>query len=138
MEEKIMFKWQHALAIVVLAIMAAYLTGPIQAQSPKADPTGTWKWEMPGRNGQAMEMTLKVAKAGDAYTATLVAPNREIKADKVQFKDDTLSFVLNRTGRQGRQMSITYSGKVQGDTIKGKIQAGPGPGRDWEAKRHNG
>jgi len=133
-----MFKLQRALAITILAIMAMYLAAPAQADDKKADPTGTWKWSTPGRGGQPREMTLKVAKAGNTYAATLVRPNGETKADNVQYQDGELSFVVNLIGPQGRQMSIMYKGKVEGDTIKGKIQVGPGPGRDWEAKRKNG
>ena len=59
---------------------------------------------------------------------------RRIPIQDTKYKDGDLSFKVVRE-RQGRKMTSTYTGKVKGDTITGKVQFGENQSRDWEAKR---
>jgi hypothetical protein len=118
-------------AAVVVALTA--LAGPAQAQ----DPTGTWKW-MTGGN-QPREVTLKLKLEGDKLTGSM--PGRmgqEVPIEEASYKDGEISFKVTRM-RQDQKIVTKYTGKLTGDTIKGKTE---GPGRDgqpqtrdWEAKR---
>jgi hypothetical protein len=59
----------------------------------------------------------------------------EISEGKV--KDNEISFVVTREFG-GNKMVIKYSGKLEGDTIKGKSEferEGEVRSREWEAKR---
>jgi hypothetical protein len=134
-EGKKMFKMQSVLVVAVLGVVACWLNPSVRADDKKADPVGTWKWSFMGQNGQTREMTLKVAKEGDKYTAALMRRNGETKADKVEFKDGELSFEVTRE-RNGEKMTTKYKGKVEGDMIKGTIESANGNSREWEAKRH--
>jgi hypothetical protein len=65
--------------------------------------------------------------------------NREVPITDASFKDGTLAFTVTRE-RQGNKIISKYNGKVEGDTIKGKIETMQEGGearqpRDWEAKR---
>src|SRR5260221_12949121 len=61
------------LAAVTCGLLA--LTTVAQAQDKKADPTGTWTWSRPGRDGgPARVSTLKLKSEGDKLTGTLNAP----------------------------------------------------------------
>ena len=54
-----------------------------------------------------------------------------------KYKDGELSFTITRE-REGQKFTSKYSGKVSGDTIKGKVEStreGQTRSRDWEAKR---
>lgn len=103
------------------------------------DPTGTWKWSAGGGGGgQAREMTLKLKLDGDKLTGALMGRNnQETAISDASFKDGMVSFSIT-TERQGQKRTTKYSGKLEGDTIKGKATSernGQEQSRDWEAKR---
>jgi hypothetical protein len=116
----------------------------VQGQDKKTDPTGTWSWTTPGRNGGAdRKMTLKLKLEGDKLTGKVISPARggqtsetEIKEGKI--KDGEISFTVTRE-MGGNTIVTKYTGKITDDTFKGKTVAErngqAGRERDWEAKR---
>jgi hypothetical protein len=124
-----------SVAAFVFAIVA--VAGVVLADD-KPNPTGTWKWTMTFGQREIAQ-TLKLKLEGDKLTGALIGRNaQETKIEDAKYRDGELSFSVTRE-RNGRKMTSKYSGKVSGDTIKGKIE---GPGRDgktmtrdWEAKR---
>ncbi len=118
-------------ALFVVAIVA--IAAQVQAAE---NPTGTWKWEMKFNN-QSREVTLKLKLDGDKLSGAIVGRNGETAIADATFKDDDLSFSVTRE-RNGNKMTSKYTGKISGDTIKGKIsfeRNGESQSRDWEAKR---
>jgi hypothetical protein len=125
-----------------LAALALAFTMTLSAQA--ADANGTWTWTMPGRNGGPdRTASIKLKADGDKLTGEM-APFREggepIKITDGKVTGDEVTFKVARPGRNGGAgMSQTYTGKVSGDSIKGKItgknQQGEDFSRDWEAKR---
>src|SRR5216110_2878618 len=95
---------QHALAsltqIVTCALLA--LGASAQAQDKKADPSGTWTWTTPGRNGGPdRKSTLKLKVEGDKVTGTLTAPGRggqssDVEISEGKLKGDEISFSVTR------------------------------------------
>ena len=150
------------LAVAVLAL--GTLAQVHAADDKKADATGTWTWtwtqalraDAPATT-TPRKSTLKLKADGEKLTGTLSQPARggrgaaaadpataapapvetEITDGKVKGAD--ISFSVKRTFG-ANEMVIKYSGKVDGDTIKGKTEF-PGrngaepTSRDWEAKR---
>jgi len=111
------------------------------ADEKKANATGTWKWTVQGRGGgQAREVTAKLKQDGEKLTGTVSGrqggTDAEIKDGKV--KGNEISFVVVRMV-QNNEITTTYEGKIDGDTLKGKISTKGGqqerPAIDWEAKR---
>lgn len=148
------------LAVAVLAL--GTLAQVHAADDKKADATGTWTWTQVLRAdapapATPRKSTLKLKADGEKLTGTLSQPARarrgaaaadpapaapapvetEITDGKVKGAD--ISFSVKRTSG-ANEMVIKYSGKVDGDTIKGKTEF-PGrngaepTSRDWEAKR---
>jgi hypothetical protein len=107
------------------------------ADEKKADATGTWSWKAT-RGQNEVAFTLKLKQEGEKVTGNLKSGNNdtEIKEGKID-KDGNLSFSVTRQGRNNQEQTTKYTGKVEGDTIKGKQerQGGQGQARDWEAKR---
>ncbi len=115
-----------------------FAAGAFAAAAFAADAAGTWKWKIETPNGE-VETTLTLAlKDGklagnysNSYGATAVAT--------VSFKDDQLAFAVEREVG-GNKFTLKFSGKVEGDAIKGEIEV---PGTDggaarkieWNAKR---
>jgi hypothetical protein len=126
------------LVLLALAVAMLGLVGTAVAEE-KADPTGTWKWTTTFGN-QSREQTLKLKLEGDKLTGALVGRNdQETAIEDATYKDGTVSFKVTRERNDQRFVS-KYNGKVEGDTIKGKIETerqGQAQSRDWEAKRAN-
>lgn len=125
----------------------ALLVGALP-QLQAADASGTWSWTMQrrggtGGGGEERKITLALKVEGEKLTGKMTSPGRqggdprvtEITDGKV--KGDEISFTIKREFN-GNSMVTKYSGKVTGDTIKGKIafeRGGQTMERDWEAKR---
>jgi hypothetical protein len=101
------------------------------------NPTGTWKWTV-SFGGNSREMTLKLKLEKHQLTGAMVGRNgQETAIQDAKFKDGDVSFTVVRE-RNGQKMTSKYTGKVSGDTIKGKTEFqrdGQPQSRDWEAKR---
>src|SRR6266446_4045986 len=105
------------LAMATVFVVLAGFAGTTMADD-KPNPTGTWTWSVE-RNGQTFDLTLK------------------LKLDDGKFKDGEVSFTVTNE-RNGQKFTRKYSGKVSGDTIKGKTEFernGETMSRDWDAKR---
>jgi len=122
------------LAAVVLAF--AGLAGVARADD-KPNPTGTWKWKVE-INGQEREITLKLKLDGEKLTGSMVGrDNQETAIQDAKYKDGELSFKVERE-RNGNKFTVKYTGKVSGDTLKGKSEVevnGEVRTREFEAKR---
>lgn len=126
------------------ALLALAFVGSPQAQQQKADPTGTWTWMRPDRQGGAdVKMTLRLKAEGDKLTGKLTSPRRggrdpvelEIKDGKI--KGDEISFTVTREVNN-ITFKQKYNGQISANTIKGKVELerdGESQSRDWEAKR---
>jgi hypothetical protein len=119
--------------------MAAIVTLALTAQSHAAgNPDGNWKWSFTTANGQAFDFSLALKHEGDKLTGQLMLPmGQGIDIKDGTFKNDEVNFAVEFE-RNGNTMKVKYSGKLDGDTIKGKSERerdGQVMARDWEAKR---
>ena len=131
-----MTRRNFALCIVALTFITA---GVARAADEKKSPIeGTWKWTVQGQNNQSFERTMKLKMEGDKVTGVILGRNNtETKIEDATFKDGVLAFSVT-ADRNGTKVVSKYNGKVEGDTIKGKIESernGQTQSRDWEAKR---
>jgi hypothetical protein len=124
------------LTVVALCLALLGLATAARA-ADKPDPTGTWKWTV-SVNGQDREQTLELKLDGDKLTGKMIGRNnRETPIEDGTFKDGELSFKVTRE-RNGQKFTTKYTGKVDGDAIKGKSEFerdGQTQSRDWDAKR---
>ncbi len=98
-----------------------------------ADITGSWKATAEGPNG-AMERTFTFKQQGNKLTGETVSSmmgKSAISDGKVE--GDTVSFTINAEFN-GNAMTIKYTGKISGNEIKFKSEAG-GNSFDWTAKK---
>jgi hypothetical protein len=145
-----MQRTQHAFTsltkLVACAILALGAAAQVQAADKKADPSGTWTWTTPGRNGGAdRKNTLTLKVDGDKLTGKVSSPGRQGAATDTDISDgklkgDEVSFTVTREGQNGNKFTTKYNGKISGDSIKGKVElpargGGEATTRDWEAKR---
>jgi hypothetical protein len=126
---------------LLCSLMAFAFVTQVVAEDAKAD--GKWGWTMAGRNGGPdRKMTLKLKTEGEKLTGKLGAPTRdgEMRETEIQdgkIKGEDISFTVVREFN-GNKMTSKYSGKLSGDSIKGKVEVernGENQSRDWIAKR---
>ena len=124
-------------AILVMGVLV-----PARAQDKKVDPTGTYTWTMPGRNGGPDRTNTLVLKLdGDKLTGKLTAPGRGGQTTATEISDGKItgvdvSFCVVRTFNDNT-VTNKYSGKFADGVIKGKLEFernGEAQSRDWEAK----
>ena len=103
-----------------------------------ADPTGTWKWTVQSPNGE-IDTTLKLESKDGKLTGAYSNQFGNTAISDASFKNDEIAFDVARNFG-GNTFVLKYRGKLEGDAIKGKIEA-PGFGGgspqklDWNAKR---
>jgi hypothetical protein len=122
---------------LIMAVGCLLIFGFNGTATAADSPTGTWKWSVTFNN-QTRDMTLKLKLDGDKLTGAMVGrDNKETAIDDAKYSDGDVSFSVTRE-RNGNKMTQKFSGKLSGDTIKGKIESerdGKTQSRDWEAKK---
>ena len=116
-------RWSTVLAIVLLA--APY----VAAQSAVA---GGWKMTFQTDQG-AVEADMMLKQDGQKVTGTLTSPQGEAPMEGT-FTDGKL--LMNLTvDAQGQVLTITFSGVLEKDTLKGDVDFGGFGAATWSATR---
>ena len=137
-------KLNKLVKILAGAVLASTMLVQVHAADGKVDPTGTYVWSQPGRNGgpdRTNTLTLKLD--GEKLTGKMMAPGRggaeptatEIKDGKITGSEISFSVVRDFGGNS---ITTKYSGKLADGVIKGKTETernGEAQSRDWEAKK---
>ncbi len=102
-----------------------------QTADDKPDPTGTWKW----KSSQNKEATMTLKLDGDKLTGSFSGSSfLGLPIEDGVFKDGEISFSMTLMIGSDK-LVIKYTGKVSGDTIKGKIFDKGVQRAEWEARR---
>ena len=133
--------WKCFASVTMFALLAAAALPAVAADEAKkaGSVDGNWTWSFTTQNGDTYETRAKLKQDGEKLTGVVIGRNNnetEIKDGKINDKGE-ISFSVTRE-RQGQTMTQKYTGKLEGDTIKGKVERerdGETQSRDWEAKR---
>src|SRR3954452_21449123 len=109
------------LTLILLAMTALAFTvlGEDKKDPVKVD--GTWTWTYKTRDGQDATAKLKLKQDGDKVTDNYIPrAGQEDPLDNGKLKGDEITFDVTRDVN-GQKMKFEYKGKVEGDTIVGKI-----------------
>lgn len=115
-------------AFVCMALLAVAAFG--------ADVTGKWTASVPGRDGQARDVTYTLKADGNTLTGSTTGPGgQEIQLTDGKIEGDTISFKV-KMEFQGNSIVLNHTGKVAGDEIKfTRTREGGGQTREFTAKR---
>jgi hypothetical protein len=128
----------HRIAPLLGLVVALAFTAAAKADDKALD--GTWKSTFKAPDGTERVTTFKFKLEGDKLTGTASGRNNtEAAIEKGTFKDGTLSFEVTREFNNNK-VTVKYTGKLDGDTIKGSREmpgrdGGEPTKRDFEAKR---
>lgn len=126
-----------ATALLQLTACLLLALGLSAQAADKNDPTGTWTWSVPGRDGNTREVTAKLKLDGDKLTGSISGRQNDTNIEDGKLSGDQISFKVTREFN-GNKIVQKFSGKIAGDSIKGKIESereGQPTSRDWDAKR---
>lgn len=117
--------------LIGTVMLAVLLAGAALA----ADPSGTWKASVPGRDGNTIEMTMTFKASGDKLTGTISNPMGEIEIQEGKVSGDTITFKIKREFN-GNTFIMNYEGQVGGNEIKFKSKReGSDNVREFTAKK---
>lgn len=129
--------------ILAGAVLVTGVLFQARAEDKKVDPSGTYTWTVPARNGGADRTNTLVLKLeGDKLTGKLTAPGRGGQLNSADIIDGKVagtdvSFCVVRTFNDNTSTN-KYSGTLADGVIKGKMEFtnrnGDPQSRDWEAK----
>ena len=120
--------WMAGACALVLSLTMV----KVAVAAPKAaNVAGTWDLSMQGRRG-TMTQTLKIEQDGDKIKGTIEGRRGSSNFDGT-VKGNTIRFAVKRETPRG-EFVMDYSGKVDGDTMKGSAQVRSFE-IDWTAKR---
>jgi hypothetical protein len=97
-----------------------------------SDFSGTWAVTIPAPD-QTYTPTLTLAQAGDQITGSLDEPQGKHPLQEGTLKDGQLRFIVS-INRDGQDMTITFTGKRDGDKLAGEM-SGPWGAAPWTAVR---
>ena len=110
--------------VLVVAILVTGVLAQARADDKKLDPTGTYLWTVPARNGGPDRTNTLVLKLdGDKLTGKLTAPGRGGQTSVTEISDGKItgadvSFSVVRTFNDNT-VTNKYSGTLADGTIKG-------------------
>lgn len=120
--------------LAVATVLAFALASAMMAiaQEKKVDVTGTWELTIETPQGTS-NPTAILKQDGESLTGTYKGRMGEVALKgSVKGSDIKFEFTVNA---QGTDLTITYTGKVDGDSMSGTVEFGSFGSGNWSGKR---
>jgi hypothetical protein len=123
-----MTKTKSLIALCAMALLV------IPLSALQANVAGEWEMTSEGRQGPRTT-SIKIEQDGEKITVTMPGfrGEGEMKAEGT-IKGNEIEWSITRQTQRG-DMTITYKGKVEGNTMSGTVQMGDFASREWTAKK---
>ncbi|MBI3851623.1 MAG: hypothetical protein HY298_15295 [Verrucomicrobia bacterium] len=98
---------------------------------------GTWNWVLTTEGGDSIELSLKLKQDGEKLSGVVVLGDNEAPILEGLVKDNEVTLKVTRE-EDGKTQVAKFKGKLNGDSIKGKIESdwsGENKTYDWNASR---
>ncbi len=115
-----------------LFVLGLFLTILLLPVAGAADLNGKWKGDLPGPDGNALEINFDFKVDGEKLTGTVTNTYGEEQITDGVVKGDEISFIVLAGGGQ---FKLIYKGKVDGEDIKFHVVIGEMGEGDMVAKR---
>ena len=122
----------------IICSLFAVAAATVAFAADPTDPSGTWKWSTKSPGGE-IPTILKLEWKNGEIAGVYSNQYGDTAISNASLQDDVIRFdVVRDLG--GKKYVVKYYGKIEGDTIKGTIEApghdgGEGVKLDWNAKR---
>lgn len=115
-----------------LFAMFSLLLIPILLIAQEVNVPGDWEMTMEMR-GREMTRNLHIDQDGEIITVTMEGRMGEITGEGT-IKGNKIEWSVTRSTQRG-DMTMAYSGTVEGDTMSGEVQMGDFGSTEWTAKK---
>ena len=105
---------------VMRVVLGLLFSGPMACA---ADVAGAWRLAYTTENGLPREATLNLTQKGDDLAGTLSSDRGLARIDASTLAGDEIRFDLVRKGN-GDEITIHFEGKIEGETMKLRMQFG--------------
>lgn len=112
--------------------MFSLLLIPILLIAQEVNVSGDWEMTMEMR-GREMTRNLHIDQDGEIITVTMEGRMGEITGEGT-IKGNKIEWSVTRSTQRG-DMTMAYSGTVEGDTMSGEAQMGNFGSMEWTAKK---
>jgi len=125
-----MKKFVLVAAVLALVVVPAFAQDATKAKN--VDVTGTWDSTAESPQG-AISSVATYKQEGEKLTGTHVGQMGEVQL-KGTVKGNEIAYTIT-VDAQGQQFTLTYAGKIEGDTITGTVEFGGMGSATWTCKR---
>jgi hypothetical protein len=122
-----MSKIHSVFTFIALALLAFSLS------AQEVDVTGDWELTMETRRGE-MTRGVNFVQEGENLTVTMEGRGGGEVTGEGTIKGNDIEWTITRSTPRG-EMTMTYTGKVDGDTMSGEVQLGDFGSATWKAVR---
>ncbi len=113
-------------------LAALLLLAPLSLCFAQVNVTGEWDFTMTTPRGE-MNSTVKFAQEGESLTVTMISQRGESTGTGT-LKGSDIEWTVTRESPRGT-FTVTYKGKVDGNTMSGQAQMGDFGTMDWKATK---
>lgn len=117
---------------IVLAFLA-WISFILMASAQVADVSGEWELTLKSPRGE-MTSTAKFVQDGEKLTVTMTGPRGREATGEGTIKGNAIQWSITRTGPEGEEFTIKYSGTVEGSTMSGTAET-PRGSVEWKAAK---
>jgi len=118
-----------------LSILALLLSAMTVATTNGADAVGTWRWEHEDLQGRGTVKDVLVIKEADGkLSAVYTGADGDVDIESIKVEGDQLTWSFD-VDAQGQQLTVTFSGKVEGNKVEGEVSLGDFGEFPWAAER---
>lgn len=96
--------------------------------------SGTWKGKAQGRGGRTQEVTLTLNIDGSSATGAITRGESKVSITEGSVDGSTIKF-QSTINRRGNELTISYSGKLDGDQLALNMTPELGRGRGGRGSR---
>lgn len=124
-----MFK-RILIASLALGLVGAFL--PLSAQDVNV--TGTWDLTSQTPRGEERTSPVVFEQTGETLKVKMTSFRGDEMTGTGTVKGQDIEWTITRTTPRG-EITLTYKGKIDGDTMKGEVQMGDFGAMPWSAKK---
>ena len=117
---------------IVLALFA-WLSFVLLASAQTADVSGDWELIIQSPRGE-MTSTAKFVQDGEKLTVTMTGPRGRDTTGEGTIKGNAVQWSVTRTGPEGDEFTVKYSGTVDGSAMSGTAET-PRGSVNWKATK---
>ena len=119
--------------LIVITITTLFMLAAVYVVAAEVNVTGKWEITSQSPRGEYTR-TVEMIQKGEDLTVKMTSRRGDETEAKGTVKENKIEWSITRETPRG-EFTITYSGTVEGDTMKGTAEIAGRGSMEWTAKR---